>query len=309
MADRLKNKLALVTAAGQGIGRAIAEAFIAEGAKVVATDIATDKLGGLKAAKTAKLDVLSSAAVDAFAASIDKEFGALDVLANVAGYVHQGTVLECSEQDWDFSFDLNVKSMHRTIKAFLPAMLKGGGGSIINMSSGVSSIKGLPNRYAYGATKAAVIGLTKAVAADFITRGVRCNAICPGTIVSPSFEERVQAVAMQTGTPLDQVRKNFIARQPMARLGTAEEVAALAVFLASDESSYITGQPHLVDGGMALYGAPSPTTSPTTIKSGLHFGGRKNDDLAREIVPPPPARMALKTKKNTRKAVVPAREE
>ena len=178
-----------------------------------------DKLAGLKAAKTAKLDVLSSDAVGAFAASIDKEFGALNVLANVAGYVHQGTVLECSEKDWDFSFDLNVKSMHRTIKAFLPAMLKNGGGSIINMSSGVSSIKGLPNRYAYGATKAAVIGLTKAVAADFITKGIRCNAICPGTIVSPSFEERVQAVAKQTGTPLDQVRKNFIARQPMARLG------------------------------------------------------------------------------------------
>ena len=252
VSNRLKGKLALVTAAGQGIGRAIAEAFIAEGAKVIATDVAIDKLDGLKAAKTAKLDVLSSDAVDAFAASIDKEFGALNVLANVAGYVHQGTVLECSEKDWDFSFDLNVKSMHRTIKAFLPAMLKNGGGSIINMSSGVSSIKGLPNRYAYGATKAAVIGLTKAVAADFITKGIRCNAICPGTIVSPSFEERVQAVAKQTGTPLEQVRKNFIARQPMARLGTAEEVAALAVFLASDESSYITGQPHLVDGGMAL---------------------------------------------------------
>jgi 2-keto-3-deoxy-L-fuconate dehydrogenase len=250
--DRLKNKLALVTAAGQGIGRAIAEAFIAEGAKVIATDVAIEKLDGLKAAKIVKLDVLSSDVVDAFAASIDKEFGAISVLANVAGYVHQGTVLECSEKDWDFSFDLNVKSMHRTIKAFLPAMLKSGGGSIINMSSGVSSIKGLPTRYAYGATKAAVIGLTKAVAADFITKGVRCNAICPGTIVSPSFEDRVRAVAKQTGNPLDQVRKNFIARQPMARLGTAEEVAALAVFLASDESSYITGQPHLVDGGMAL---------------------------------------------------------
>src|SRR5215510_9842889 len=230
MSNRLNGKLALVTAAGQGIGRAIAEAFIAEGAKVIATDVAADKLKGLKAAKCAKLDVL----------------------ANVAGYVHQGTVLECSEKDWDFSFDLNVKSMHRTIKAFLPAMLKNGGGSIINMSSGVSSIKGLPNRYAYGATKAAVIGLTKAVAADFITKGIRCNAICPGTIVSPSFEERVKAVSQTTGKPLKQVRENFVARQPMARLGTAEEVAALAVFLASDESSYITGQPHLVDGGLAL---------------------------------------------------------
>ncbi|MGA7312017.1 MAG: SDR family NAD(P)-dependent oxidoreductase, partial [Pseudolabrys sp.] len=180
MSNRLKGKLALVTAAGQGIGRAIAEAFIAEGAKVVATDVSVDKLKGLKAAKSVKLDVLSAKAVDALAKTVTKEFGALDVLANVAGYVHQGTVLECSEKDWDFSFDLNVKSMHRTIKAFLPAMLKNGGGSIINMSSGVSSIKGLPNRYAYGATKAAVIGLTKAVAADFITKGIRCNAICPG---------------------------------------------------------------------------------------------------------------------------------
>ena len=252
MSNRLKGKLALVTAAGQGIGRAIAQAFIAEGAKVVATDVSLDKLVGLDAAECAKLDVLSTETVEAFAKTVTKDFGALNVLVNVAGYVHQGTVLECSEKDWDFSFDLNVKSMHRTIKAFLPAMLKNGGGSIVNMSSGVSSIKGLPNRYAYGATKAAVIGLTKAVAADFITKGIRCNAICPGTIVSPSFEERVQAVATQTGRPLDQVRENFIARQPMARLGSAEEVAALAVFLASDESSYITGQPHLVDGGMAL---------------------------------------------------------
>jgi len=252
VSNRLKGKLALVTAAGQGIGRAIVEAFIAEGATVIATDIAADKLKGLKATKCAKLDVLSTKDVDAFAKAITKELGTLNVLVNVAGYVHQGTVLECSEKDWDFSFDLNVKSMHRTIKGFLPGMLKNGGGSIINMSSGVSSIKGLPNRYAYGATKAAVIGLTKAVAADFITKGVRCNAICPGTIVSPSFEERVKAVSKTTGKPLKQVRDSFVARQPMARLGTAEEVAALAVFLASDESSYITGQPHLVDGGMAL---------------------------------------------------------
>jgi len=252
MAGRLQGKLALVTAAGQGIGRAIAESFAAEGARVIATDAAADKLDGLSAAKTAPLDVLSTDAVNAFAQAVTAEFGALDVLANVAGYVHQGTVLDCSENDWDFSFDLNVKSMHRTIKAFLPAMLAKGGGSIINMSSGVSSIKGLPSRYAYAATKAAVIGLTKAVAADFITKGIRCNAICPGTIVSPSFEERVAAVSQQTGKPLAEVRQNFVARQPMGRLGTAQEVAALAVFLASDEASYITGQPHLVDGGMAI---------------------------------------------------------
>jgi 2-keto-3-deoxy-L-fuconate dehydrogenase len=252
MAGRLQNKIALVTAAGQGIGRAITEAFVAEGAKVIATDISSDSLRDLQAAKVARLDVLSTPDVEALAKTIGEDFGGLSILANVAGYVHQGTVLECTESDWDFSFDLNVKSMHRTIKAFLPGMLKNGGGSIINMSSGVSSIKGLPNRYVYGATKAAVIGLTKAVAADFIGKGIRCNAICPGTIVSPSLEERVKAVSEQTGASIEQVRNNFIARQPMGRLGTATEVAALAVFLASDESSYITGQPHLVDGGMAL---------------------------------------------------------
>jgi 2-keto-3-deoxy-L-fuconate dehydrogenase len=252
MSNRLKGKVALVTAAGQGIGRAIAEAFIAEGANVVATDVSVDKLEGLKATKCAKLDVLSTPAVDEFAQSVELDFGELNVLVNVAGYVHQGTVLECADRDWDFSFDLNVKSMHRTIKAFLPGMLKKGGGSIVNMSSGVSSIKGLPNRYAYGATKAAVIGLTKAVAADFITKEIRCNAICPGTIESPSLEGRIQAVSEKTGRSLKDVRIDFIGRQPMGRLGTAAEVAALAVFLASDESSYITGQPHLVDGGLAI---------------------------------------------------------
>jgi 2-keto-3-deoxy-L-fuconate dehydrogenase len=252
MAGRLKGKLALVTAAGQGIGRAIAVACVAEGARVIATDLDAKKLKGLRGAERAALDVRSTAGVTAFAKATLKEFGAPDILINCAGYVHQGSVLDCSEEDWDFSFDLNVKSMHRTLRAFLPAMLKNGGGSIVNISSAVSSISGLPNRYAYGATKAAVIGLTKAVAADFIRKGIRCNAICPGTIVSPSFEQRVVAVSQKTGKKLKAVRQDFTDRQPMGRLGTAEEVAALAVFLASDESSYITGQPHLVDGGLAL---------------------------------------------------------
>ena len=248
MAGRMNGKIALVTAAGQGIGRAIAESFIAEGAKVIATDLQPEKLAGLKAVKAVKLDVRSTDAVNALA----REVGAVDVLANIAGYVHHGTVLECSEQDWDFSFDLNVKSMHRTITAFLPGMLEKKAGSIVNMSSGVSSVKGLPNRYVYGATKAAVIGLTKAVAADFIRRGIRCNAICPGTIESPSLEGRIADQSKRTGKSLSDVEKDFIDRQPMGRLGTAAEVAALALFLASDEASYITGQAHLVDGGLAL---------------------------------------------------------
>ncbi len=253
MPGRLKQKVALVTAAGQGIGRAIAEAFIAEGAKVIATDVDKAKLKGLRgAAARLALDVRSTPAINALAKDLQREFGPPDILANVAGFVHHGTVLDCSEADWDFSFDLNVKSMHRMITAFLPGMLKKRKGSIINMSSGVSSVKGLPNRYVYGATKAAVIGLTKAVAADFIRQGIRCNAICPGTIESPSLEERIAALAKSTGQTLAVVRKGFVDRQPMGRLGTAQEVAALAVFLASDESSYITGQPHLVDGGLAL---------------------------------------------------------
>jgi 2-keto-3-deoxy-L-fuconate dehydrogenase len=252
MAGRLNGKVALVTAAGQGIGRAIAEAFIAEGAKVIATDLEENKLDGLKAVKRLKLDVRSNEAVEALAKTVKNAFGALDVLANIAGYVHQGTILACADKDWDFSFDLNVKSMHRTIKAFLPDMVQKGGGSIINMSSAVSSIRGVPERYVYGATKAAVIGLTKAVAADFIRKGIRCNAICPGTIESPSLEQRMQDLVQSTGKPLQAVEQAFVERQPMGRLGKPDEVARLAVFLASDESSYITGQPHLVDGGMAL---------------------------------------------------------
>jgi 2-keto-3-deoxy-L-fuconate dehydrogenase len=252
MAGRLKNKVALVTAAGQGIGQAIAQAFAAEGAKVIATDIDVGKLKGLKAARREKLDVRSSAAVEALAQKIAKDFGPLDVLANIAGYVHHGTVLECSDADWDFSFELNVKSMHRAIKAFVPGMLRRKRGSIINMSSTASCVTGLPNRYVYGATKAAVIGLTKAVAIDFIRQGIRCNAICPGTVESPSLKGRIDTLAKSTRQPRKTVQQAFIDRQPMGRLGRPEEIAALAVFLASDEASYITGQAHIVDGGLAL---------------------------------------------------------
>jgi 2-keto-3-deoxy-L-fuconate dehydrogenase len=252
MSNRVKGKVALVTAAGQGIGRAIAEALIAEGATVIATDVAEDKVKDLAAAKRVKLDVRSQDNVDALEKTVAGEFGALDILVNCAGYVANGSVLDCSDKDWDFSFDLNVKSMHRTIKAFLPAMLQKKSGAIVNISSAVSSIRGVPNRYAYGATKAAVIGLTKAVAADFIKDGIRCNAVCPGTIESPSLEERIAALAKETGKSSAVIQQGFVDRQPMGRLGTAQEVAALALFLVSDEASYITGQAHLVDGGMAL---------------------------------------------------------
>jgi len=248
MNGRLNGKTALITAAGQGIGRAIAEAFLREGAQVWATDLDEAKLEGLDGAVRRKLDVRSSAGVNALVA----EAGAFDILVNAAGFVHHGTVLECSDEDWDFSFDLNVKSMHRTIRAVVPTMLDKGGGAIVNIASGASSVRGIPNRYVYGATKAAVIGLTKAVAADFIKRGIRANAICPGTIQSPSLDQRIEALAASSGQSVETVRQAFIDRQPMGRLGTAEEVAMLAVYLASDESSYTTGQIHLVDGGFAL---------------------------------------------------------
>ena len=252
MTGRLNGKVALVTAAGQGIGRAIAAAFIDEGATVIATDVDEGKLKGLAARQCRALDVLSAKDIDALAAAVAKDFGGLDVLVNVAGYVHHGTVLDSSEQDIDFSFDLNVKSMHRTMKAFIPAMLKKGGGSIINMSSAASSIRGVPNRYVYSLTKAAVIGLTKATAMDFIKRGVRVNAICPGTIESPSFRDRVAAHAQRSGISVEAAEKDFIDRQPMGRIGTAEEVAMLATYLASDESAFISGHTHLIDGGWAL---------------------------------------------------------
>ncbi|MBQ0819405.1 SDR family oxidoreductase [Microvirga sp. HBU67558] len=246
--NRLHGRTALVTAAGQGIGRAIAKAFLREGARVWATDLDVAKLDGLEGAERRRLDVLSNADVEQLVA----EAGPFDVLVNAAGFVHHGTILECSDKDWDFSFDLNVRSMHRTIRAVLPGMLEKGRGSIVNIASGASSVRGIPNRYVYGTTKAAVIGLTKAVAADFIKRGVRANAICPGTIQSPSLDERIAALAASSGQSLESVRQAFVDRQPMGRLGTAEEVAALALYLASDEASYTTGHIHLVDGGFAL---------------------------------------------------------
>src|SRR5580704_16435430 len=252
MSNRLQGKVALVTAAGQGIGRAIAETLIDEGAAVIATDVVEDKLAGLKAKESLKLDVRSQENIDMLAGDVGKEIGALDVLVNCAGYVHQGTIFDCTDKDWDFSFDLNVKSMHRMLKAFLPAMLEKKKGSIVNISSAVSSIRGVPARYVYGTTKAAVIGLTKSIAADFIKQGVRCNAICPGTIESPSLDDRIAALSKETGRSSEAVRQAFVDRQPMGRLGTAKEVALLALFLASDQASYITGQTHLVDGGMAL---------------------------------------------------------
>jgi 2-keto-3-deoxy-L-fuconate dehydrogenase len=248
MAGRLKGKVAVVTAAGQGIGRAIAEAYVAEGATVWATDLDVAKLDGLARAKRRKLDVLSDRQVASFAEKV----GPVDILVNAAGYVHHGTVLECDDKAWDFSFDLNVRSMHRMIKAFLPGMLAKGGGSIVNIASGASSVRGIPNRYVYGTTKAAVVGLTKAVAADFIRKGVRSNAICPGTIESPSLDDRISTLAKETKQKAETVRQAFIDRQPIGRLGKPEEIAAMAVYLGGDESSYTTGQIFLVDGGFAL---------------------------------------------------------
>ena len=248
MVKRLQGKVAVITAAGQGIGRAIAEAFVREGATVWATDRDVAKLEGIPKAKKRKLDVLSDKAVANFAEKV----GAIDILVNAAGFVHHGTVMECDNAAWDFSFDLNVKSMHRMLRAFIPGMLAQGHGSIVNIASGAGSVRGIPNRYVYGATKAAVIGLTKAVAADYIKKGIRANAICPGTIQSPSLDERIDALAKSTHVSVEAARQAFIDRQPMGRLGTAEEIALLAVYLASDEASYTTGQIHLADGGFAL---------------------------------------------------------
>ncbi len=251
MTGRLAGKTAFCTASGAGIGRAVAVAFAREGAKVIATDIDMAKLKSLRdegVAETHLLDVRHTASVEKTA----KAVGPIDILFNAAGFVHHGTVLDCTDEEWDFAFDLNVRSMHRTIKAFLPGMLAKGNGSIVNIASGAGSVRGIPNRYVYGATKAAVIGLSKAVAADFIRQGVRCNAICPGTVQSPSLDDRIAAQSKTLGKPLEEVRQMFIDRQPMGRLGTAEEIAHLAVYLASDESAFTTGTIVLADGGFAL---------------------------------------------------------
>lgn len=237
---RLEGKVALITAAAQGIGRASAELFAAEGARVIATDINLEGLQELQSCEIYALDVLKSDEIRMLAEKI----GAVDILFNCAGFVHSGTILDCDEKDWNFSFDLNVSSMYRMIRTFLPGMVSKGGGSIINMSSVASSIKGAPNRFAYGMTKAAVIGLTKAVAADFVTQGIRCNAICPGTVQTPSLEQRLHA----TGD-YETAYKNFVARQPMGRLGTAREMAELALYLASDASAFTTGTINVIDGG------------------------------------------------------------
>ncbi len=248
MTQRLAGKTAFVTAAGQGIGRATAEAFAREGATVIATDLDERLLAALQGRPgitTRRLDVLDAAAIDAAA----QQAGPVDVLFNGAGIVHAGNVLECSEADWTLAFDLNVRSMYRTIKAFLPGMLAKGRGSIVNVASAAGSTKGVPNRFVYGTTKAAVVGLTKAVAADFVTRGIRCNAICPGTVESPSLRERIAAQAAASGQTPAQVEALFVGRQPMGRLGRVEEIAALAVYLASDESAFTTGTAQLIDGG------------------------------------------------------------
>jgi len=244
---RLENKTALITAAGQGIGRATTLAFAREGARVLATDINEELLHDFmeetSAIKIQQLDVTDDQAVE----DIARHTGAVDVLFNCAGYVHNGTILDCTNDVWDFAFQLNVRSMYQLVSAYLPLMIDAGGASIINMSSVVSSVKAAPNRFVYGATKAAVIGLTKSIAIDYVRAGIRCNAICPGTIHTPSLDERI-SVQEDAG----KARAAFIARQPMARLGTSEEIAELAVYLASDESSFTTGTTHIIDGGFSM---------------------------------------------------------
>lgn len=246
MTMRLNGKSALVTAAGQGIGRAAALALAAEGAQVLATDVKADLLAdyeGVANVRTEVLDVLDRGAIERTIGAM----ASLAVLFNCAGFVHNGTILQTDDRDWDFSFNLNVRSQFWAIRAALPKMIEGGGGSIINMASVASSVKGIPNRFVYGATKAAVIGLTKAVAIDHVAQGIRCNCVCPGTVDTPSLGERINTNADPVAA-----RKAFIARQPMGRLAKAEEIAPLIVYLASDESAFATGQAFIVDGGISI---------------------------------------------------------
>jgi 2-keto-3-deoxy-L-fuconate dehydrogenase len=245
----LTDKTAFVTAAGQGIGRATALAFAAAGAAVIATDVDAGKLAGLEsdAIRTMVLDVLDPAAITRAA----QDAGPIDILFNCAGVVHQGTLLEATEADWSFAFDLNCRSMFRTMQVFLPGMLARGRGTIVNMASVASSLKGVPNRFIYSASKAAVIGMTRSVATDYVTKGIRANCLCPGTVETPSLDERIAANAAAAGS-IDAARAAFVARQPMGRLGTPEEIAALAVYLSSDDAQFITGQAIVIDGGLTL---------------------------------------------------------
>ena len=243
----LANKRVLITAAAQGIGRASVLAFRDAGAQVIATDLHVEALQDIPGIQVLPLDVTQACAIDA----ICQQLGAIDVLFNCAGYVHSGALLECDEQAWQFSFDLNVTAMYRMIRAFLPGMLAAGGGSIINMASVASSVKGVPNRFAYTASKAAVIGLTKSVAADYVGQGIRCNAICPGTVDSPSLRQRIAEQAREQGRSEAEVYQAFVDRQPMGRIGTPQEIAGLVLYLASDASAYTTGTAQIIDGGMS----------------------------------------------------------